>query len=253
MDDEDYEELWNERANFFDVDYRNYDDDFEFFEKYVSPDTDLLELGSGTGRLPLYLAENANRADGIDLSAEMVARARSKASDVENVSFYEADMAEFDLDVEYDLILNQGNSFLMMDDGQKRSTLRRVAEHLKPDGTFVVQIANPERWRQNPQRTMLHLRTVTNDDEAVTLTYTQNIDEEEQVNQMIWFRESVDAETGEVTKHVWPIDFQFLSHNDAVRMIKDLGFDITEVYGDFDREPFEEGSNRIIYECQPSE
>lgn len=246
---EDYRELWNDRAPFFDFDYRDYDADFEFFERYVSSDITLLELGSGTGRLPLHLASEADRADGLDLSPEMVKQARENARRVDDVSFYEGSMSEFEIDEKYDLIINQGNSFLMMDDEHKRRTLECVHRHLTSDGTFVVQIANPERWKRNPQGPILHLHSVSENNKHVVVSYTQDIDEEEQVNHMIWFREAIDEDTGEVRKRVWPIDFQYLTYDGAISMIEEAGFRISAEFGDFDASPLAEDPNKLIFEC----
>jgi SAM-dependent methyltransferase len=251
MEIDDYQQLWDERAQYFDLDYGSYEDDFEFFEDYVDSNTSVLELGSGTGRLPLYLVQHGKRADGLDLSLEMVQQARKKASEIKDVSFFHGSMSEFDIEKTYDLIINQGNSFLMMSDHEKRRTLECVRDHLLPSGKFVVQIANPNRWRENPQGPILHLHHTTDGDSFINISYTQDIDEEEQINHMVWFRENINKETGEVAKKVWPINFQFLEHDGAVELIRNAGFEIQKEYGDFDRSPYAEDSNKMIFECIP--
>jgi SAM-dependent methyltransferase len=158
-------------------------------------------------------------------------------------------MSDFDIDREYDLIINQGNSFLMMNDEQKRRTLECVRDHLTHDGKFVVQIANPDRWKQNPQGPILHLHETSTESEHVVINYSQEIDEEERVNHMTWFRERIDRETNKVTKHVWPIDFQYLTHEEALKLIRNAGFEISAEYGNFDKSAYTSSSNRMVFEC----
>src|SRR5271166_3900013 len=58
----------------------------------------VLELGCGTGRLTVSIAENGSDIVGADLSASMLAAARAKAAAAGvDAAFVQADMRHFDL------------------------------------------------------------------------------------------------------------------------------------------------------------
>src|SRR5436190_8211394 len=63
----------------------------------------VLELGIGTGRVALPIAERAVEVHGIDVSPAMLARLAAKPG-AEAVSAWTADMASFTCDVRYSLV-----------------------------------------------------------------------------------------------------------------------------------------------------
>jgi hypothetical protein len=99
----------------------------------------------------------------------------------------------------------------------------------------------------------MNLYQVSNESHRVVINYTQDIDEKEQVNHMIWFRERIDRETGEVTKQDRSIDFQFLTHEGVLNLIRGTGFEVVDDYSDFDRSNYTESANRMIIECIKSD
>ena len=54
----------------------------------------VVELGAGTGKNTVFLAELARRVVALDLSAEMLERARAKVDDAVKMSFVEQDICE---------------------------------------------------------------------------------------------------------------------------------------------------------------
>ena len=73
-------EAMNRAARFFDADYAGYLDDLPLLEAYAQrAGSPLLELGCGTGRLLIPLAEAGYRVTGVDLSPEMLRIAQMKA------------------------------------------------------------------------------------------------------------------------------------------------------------------------------
>src|SRR5260370_2950662 len=70
----------------------------------------VLELGCGTGRITMALAEAGKRVTGLDLSERMLERAEKKRAAVrvgarERVHLVQADMARFDLGEKFPLVI----------------------------------------------------------------------------------------------------------------------------------------------------
>ena len=109
-----------------------------------------LELGVGTGRIALPLAERGVRVHGIDLSNAMVERLRAKPGGDE-VGITIGDFASVSVDGSFSLAFVVFNTFgnLTTQEAQV-ACFRNVAEHLEPGGCFVIEILVPELRRLPP-------------------------------------------------------------------------------------------------------
>lgn len=252
----DYEGLWDRRAPYFETDYSEYSDDVDFFReelnRFAEPPV-VCELGAGTLRLARQLHGLYRRYYAVDISARMLKKGwKTLSSDQrEAVERIHGSMTELSLSEEADLLFSMGNSFFMLDGGEKRETLRRARNHLSPEGRLLLEVYNPDAWRSMPQRQYVHLRTVSpENDKIVVLSFTQRIDEDARINHVTWFREEIDEDTGQVRKQVFPIEFRFLEPEDVVQMVAQH-FEVDATFGDFDREPFDpSGSRRLIVAAQ---
>jgi ubiquinone/menaquinone biosynthesis C-methylase UbiE len=94
------------------------------------------DLGCGTGSLSLLLADAGYAVDGVDLSTEMVRRARAKAGDREDVTFVVADAAEPPLrHAEYDTVLCRHVLWALPD---QRAALVRWVRLLDDGGRLLL-------------------------------------------------------------------------------------------------------------------
>lgn len=106
-----------------------------------------LEVGCGTGDFARALARHFERVTAIDLSPEMVRRARECSRDVANIDFRQADVRAFDLPpATYDCIATIATlHHLPMEE-----TLARLAAALRPGGVLLVldlyRPATPVDW-----------------------------------------------------------------------------------------------------------
>lgn len=99
---------------------------------------DLLDLGTGTGRILEMLGDRARRAVGVDLSREMLAIARTNLdrADRRNVQVRQGDMYRLELDDEsFDLVvLHQVLHFAQ----NPAAALREATRVLRPGGRLLV-------------------------------------------------------------------------------------------------------------------
>jgi SAM-dependent methyltransferase len=106
-----------------------------------------LELGIGTGRIALPLAQRGVRVHGIDLSEEMVARLRAKpGGDAIPVTI--GDFATTRVDGTFSLAYLVFNTIMNLTTQDAQVALfENVAAHLEPGGCFVVEVAMPDLQR----------------------------------------------------------------------------------------------------------
>jgi SAM-dependent methyltransferase len=99
-----------------------------------------LELGIGTGRVALPLAERGVAVLGIDLSPEMVARLREKpGGDVIAVAI--GDFAATRVDGAFSLVYLVFNTIMnLTSQDEQVACFRNAAAHLEPGGCFVIEV-----------------------------------------------------------------------------------------------------------------
>jgi SAM-dependent methyltransferase len=112
-----------------------------------------LELGIGTGRIALPLAERGVPVHGIELSEAMSARLRAKPG-AEGIGVTIGDFATTTVDGPFSL------AYLVFDTIMNLTTqaaqvacFRNVAAHLEPGGSFVVEVGVPGLQRLPPGET----------------------------------------------------------------------------------------------------
>lgn len=104
-----------------------------------------LELGCGDGDPLLDLVEQGLDVDGLDSSADMLARAaeRAAARDLD-VDLHHAPMEAMDLGRRYRSIFLAGPTFnLILDDDLVAAALGRIHDHLEPGGAALVPLFVP--------------------------------------------------------------------------------------------------------------
>ena len=107
----------------------------------------VLELGIGTGRVALRLAEQGLEVHGIDASDAMVARLRAKAGG-EGIPVTLGNLAEVGTDGTYTLIFVVFNTFfcLLSQEDQVRC-FANVAKRLRRGGLFLIEAFIPDMTR----------------------------------------------------------------------------------------------------------
>ncbi|MBT3391858.1 MAG: class I SAM-dependent methyltransferase [Chloroflexi bacterium] len=111
-------------------------------EQFPGP---ILELGCGTGRVLLPLAETGGRIFGVDNDANMLAllRIHLPASRAAQVTLIRGDFRHFCLTSRFGLILMPCNTFSTLPLADRQAVLNRVRLHSQPGAYFVVSMPNP--------------------------------------------------------------------------------------------------------------
>jgi SAM-dependent methyltransferase len=113
-----------------------------------------LELGIGTGRIALPLAERGVEVHGIDLSRAMVARLREKPGG-DRIPVTIGDFAGTHVDAVFALVYLVFNTINnLTTQAEQVACFRNAASHLQPGGCFVIEVGVPDLQRLPPGETM---------------------------------------------------------------------------------------------------
>jgi len=151
----DYKEVWNRAADADAVDAiftgaspeifeTSGRDDADRLRPLVHPESRVLNIGCGIGRVERYLAPHVGALWGVDISGKMIARARLRLAEFPNVRLRELAAGEFLSAFEtgsFDLVF----SFLVLQHLEKEDAYRYLEDAcrvLEPGGRLPVQFPN---------------------------------------------------------------------------------------------------------------
>jgi SAM-dependent methyltransferase len=113
-----------------------------------------LELGIGTGRIALPLAQRGVRVHGIDLSEAMVARLRAKPGS-NDIGVTIGDFATTTVEGTFSLAYLVFNTIMnLTTQDEQVACFRNAAAHLEPGGCFVIEVGVPGLQRLPPGETV---------------------------------------------------------------------------------------------------
>ena len=229
----------------------------------------VLELGCGTGRLTIPLAESGIDITGLELSPAMLARAESKLQECaretqQRCTLLLGDMRCFDLDRRFGLIILAYSSLLELGSERDRhETLDRCRQHLDDDGALVIdnffrgdgKYAN---WgRRRPDHTMLYLGTYSDPtDPAGCIQHFEvhSFDPDSATMLGTVFVDHV-APSGVVRRDTIALRRQYVSPEAMEDELKQARFLQVSAYGGLNREPLYdpalEGRGRQVFVAKP--
>ncbi|HYY88466.1 MAG TPA: class I SAM-dependent methyltransferase [Chloroflexota bacterium] len=110
----------------------------------LAGDGPALELGIGTGRVALPLAQRGVRVEGIDASPAMIERLRSKPGGAD-IPVRLGDFGAVDIEGSFRLVYVVFNTlFALLDQEAQVHCFGNVAERLTADGVFVIEAFVPD-------------------------------------------------------------------------------------------------------------
>jgi SAM-dependent methyltransferase len=208
-----------------------------------------LELAAGTGRIAIPLAQAGVPIVGLEISPDMLARARQKSAGLDNVEWVEGDMCDFALGEEFGLITIPSGSFaLLLETDDQLACLRCVERHLAPDGRFAFELGNFDyagagqlltsgagAFVRHPARDFVHPETGR---QVITWRSTELHPSRQRYVQQTLREDLNDA--GEVVKREYAptMELRYLFRYETEHLLARCGLEVEALYGDFRRSEF---------------
>jgi SAM-dependent methyltransferase len=193
----------------------------------------VVELGIGTGRIAIPIAETGKRVIGVDSSREMLAACRRRAEEAgvaELVDLRLGDLRHPPLDETVPLVICPFRSYLhLQDDGERADALAAARALLIPGGRLIFDVFEPKpddiaethgRWLEREPGIYEHAHW-----DAYERTLAL----------------SVKGPEGAAT-----MALSWISRDEWLELLEESGFVVEACFGWFDRTPYRSGEDMIF-------
>lgn len=248
-------DLYEEIAPYYDLLHDGLTEDLDLILALAAESGDpILELGCGTGRLLCPLARAAHEVTGLDSSPTMLARARDRLArwgprERAFVHLVAADMTAPALAREwYRLALVSYNTFLHLPPAQTLRAARAIYRHLQPGGRLFLDLVNPLLVEQSEHDHAFSLEEMVIDKETgdeLLVFAGSRVDAPAQVLHITWIYHRSPA-GGPARRTVSQLAYHYYYPHQLELMLRNSGFVLEGIYGDYERGPFDEGSERLL-------
>lgn len=235
----------------YDLENHDFEPDGPFYlalaQRFGGP---VLELGCGTGRLTLPLAQHGLNMTGLDLVPAMLARARHKAGALP-ITWVEADVRRFDLEQRFGFIFEAGAAFQhMLTDADQAAFLTRVLAHLQPGGYCVIGASVPTDAYLADEPDEQDWFTYTGPaGQTVRVSGTQHYDPQTQIKTETAIRRWETAD-GQTVERVAPLQLRQWPPEQLPSLLREYGLAVREQYGAYDFSTLAGDSPHQLYVCQ---
>jgi SAM-dependent methyltransferase len=230
--------------------------DIPFYRKYaVQQGSPVLELGCGTGRILVPVAESGIECFGLDMNREMLGVCDNKARvlKLSNVHLKSASMDDFHYDRKFSLIYIPFRSFQhLLKPEQQIRCLGLIREHLKDNGVFIMDVFAPNieklakfasnkdsKWEKDFSRK--NERT----ESTITRYYIARPDLAEQIIDLEMKWEERDSHGTLVARKEGQFKLRYFFRYELEHLLVRTGFQPT-FYGTFDEKPYDYFSGEMI-------
>jgi len=217
----------------------------DWSEKQRGP---ILELGCGTGRVLISLAEAGHRIFGLDRDPAMLDYLRNRIPEsVKNsVILIRGDLRSYCLASRFPLILMPCNTYSTLILEDRRIALSRARLHLAPQGVFILSIPNPnlllglsEEGESENESSFIN---------PITGNPVQVNSQWKVVGKRVQFHWHYDhlLPDGRVERNTISSRHYVQDVDGILKDFQDVGFDIIHTFGNFEQGSFDNNSPDLI-------
>jgi SAM-dependent methyltransferase len=250
-------------AEYYDTSYnRRINIDVEFFVDYAQASGGrTLELACGTGRVLIPTAIAGCEITGLDLSSFMLQKCREKLAGQpeaiqKRVKLVQGDMTKFSTGEKYALITLPFRPFQhLIAVAEQKACLGCIHKHLEPRGKLVFDVFNPNPLRLVPNPTYTKEvedlpETALPDGRKIRrASRMAAFHREQQYNdvELIYY---VNYPNGRNERLVQSFPMRYFFRYEMEHLLELCGFKVVELFGNFDKSPFDTDSTEMIFVAQ---
>ncbi|MBP38760.1 MAG: class I SAM-dependent methyltransferase [Dehalococcoidia bacterium] len=213
----------------------------------------ILEIGVGTGRIALPLAQEGMEIVGIDLNEPMLEVAQQNALDVApldgSLRLIQADMRDFDLKRLFPIVTIPARTLLLATSEEDQiKTLCCAVQHLASDGTMAFNLfyPDPEMLADNPNEEFLLEVVEKPDGGRYVLTAKNRFELGSQINHGVQIAEELNPKGEVLRRQELDVVVRYLYPDQVLVLCDRVGLEVIEMWGDFEGSKVDEKSDEIV-------
>ncbi|HST05263.1 MAG TPA: class I SAM-dependent methyltransferase [Chloroflexia bacterium] len=246
-------------AHYYDLEYGDYEDDIAFYVEHArildpAKASSLLEIGCGTGRIALGLAQTGYRVVCLDTSPGMLAicteRAHEQGMDSRVVPV-SGDMRQLNglPDDKYGMAYCALNTFAYLSTtDDQRAMLTALHRLMQPNGVLLLDLTPPFAHLLPPSEgEIIHQGTYPDSDGSlVHKLVAGHAEPSTQTHHVTLFydRESGDGTLSRISQS---LTLRWTGRYEMELMLASTGWHFDHLYGSYDLDPFTDDSERMIF------
>lgn len=233
--------------------------DVDFYLDYCrSADGKILELGCGTGRVLIPIAESGCQITGLDFSEHMLNKCRQKlqikSEEVQNrVRLVQGSITDFDLNDTFSMTIIPFRPFQhLVEVADQIACLRQIHKHLKDNGRLVFDL-----FQVDPRKMFGSMFTEEESEDFswVDLHDGKKLKRAHRISAKHWSQQYNDVELiyyvsnpdGKIDRLVQAFPFRYFFRYEVLHLLERCGFRIIELYGNFDKSKLIDDSPEMIF------
>ncbi len=241
-------------ARYYDAEHHDKDEDLPLYTDLAGDHGDpILIVGSGTGRIALFLAEQGHTVHGIELERAMLDRARLKLDAKPalrgRVHFHFGNALTLPLDLKANVTIIPYNSLMHFHtQPEQLALLRRARVWTAAGGVLAIDLPNAGEAFAGQDTGAVTLERTFLEPESGHLVMQHSVSELDRVEQLMsvtWIYDEV-GEDGVVYRTVAPVVNRYFFFSELKLLLNAAGFDDVLVYGDLDYSSYVDGCPRMV-------
>lgn len=238
-------------ASLYESEHAAFMEDICFYHGLISEgQNSVLEAGCGTGRIAIKLSQLGCEVTGIDISAAMLMVAQDMASRVDvDLQLDRGDMRCMSYPKTFDLAVVALDSFShFLEDSDQARALYCLYESLIPGGILAVDVFNANPYVMIDRDGKLILQSEFRDDSGLLTTHFVNWEMNSDGNSVLTrhYYDTIKG-NGDVRRIITRFELRCLQKMEMEGLMRMVGFKEFEVYGNYDKSPHSDDSERMIF------
>lgn len=241
---------YDDLADLYDHQYDLYRDDLHLYGRLAEGAAGaVLEVGAGTGRVTAYLKRRGAQVTGLEPSARMIERARSRAQrEGMNLDIVQGDIRTARLERQFALIIAPFNALMhLYTPNEQEEAFRNIRAHLAPGGAFAFDLSVP---RFGALGVLRHEGETFYQDGARTDVYL--LQRQDELRQRITTEYLVDTlrADGVLTRRHHTLEQRYYTRWEVEWLLRATGFESPRVTGSFQGGPLSEASDVMVFQTR---
>lgn len=222
-------------------------ENIEFFYHYASEAGEILDIGAGTGRIAIPLAERGVKVVCIEPSPAMRRQFEKRLTQrpelSKNIELIAGDAMSFDLNRTFPAAFLSGTFDHFLNDEERLTSLKNIGKHLKPNGKLIFDVFIG-LMKDSP---LSPAGKVTRGDTEHRRFVGDRILPDERMEVLLVFET---YKSGKLIERIDERSIVGIIHRQQLhQLLEKSGFEVKKEFGNYDFSNYKEGDSLLIIEA----